>query len=60
MDWKSDYTSKVVPAAEAMKVVKSGDRVVFAHACGEPLELVDGVPTPAAGIGATVKRTLKE
>ncbi len=41
MDWKSDYAGKVVTAAEAMKVVKSGDRVVFAHACGEPLELVD-------------------
>jgi 4-hydroxybutyrate CoA-transferase len=41
MDWKSDYAGKVVTAAEAMKVVRSGDRVVFAHACGEPLELVD-------------------
>jgi len=43
MDWKSDYAGKVVTAAEAMKVVKSGDRVVFAHACGEPLELVDAL-----------------
>jgi len=41
MDWKSDYAGKIVSAAEAMKVVKSGDRVVFAHACGEPLDLVD-------------------
>lgn len=43
MDWKSEYASKVVTAAEALKVVKSGDRVVFAHACGEPLELVDAL-----------------
>jgi len=43
MDWKSNYAGKVVTAAEAMKVVKSGDRVVFAHACGEPLELVDAL-----------------
>ena len=43
MDWKADYASKVMTAAEALKVVKSGDRVVFAHACGEPLELVDAL-----------------
>ncbi len=48
MDWKTDYASKVVTAAEAMKVVKSGDRVVFAHACGEPLDLVDGLVARAA------------
>ncbi len=43
MDWKSDYAAKVVSATEAMAKVKSGDRVVFAHACGEPLELVDAL-----------------
>lgn len=43
MDWKADYQRKAVTAAEAMKHVKSGDRVVFAHACGEPLELVDAL-----------------
>ena len=43
MDWKSEYDRKRVSAAEAMKCVKSGDRVVFAHACGEPLELVDAL-----------------
>jgi len=43
MDWKSDYAGKVVTAAEALKVVKSADRVVFAHACGEPLDLVDAL-----------------
>ena len=31
-----------------MKCVKSGDRVVFAHACGEPLELVDALVARAA------------
>ncbi|MFA4965187.1 MAG: acetyl-CoA hydrolase/transferase C-terminal domain-containing protein [Thermoleophilia bacterium] len=41
MDWKSEYDRKRTSAAEAMKCVKSGDRVVLAHACGEPLELVD-------------------
>jgi 4-hydroxybutyrate CoA-transferase len=43
MDWTNDYKKKVVSAARAMKQVKSGDRVVFAHACGEPLELVDAL-----------------
>jgi len=43
MDWKADYARKLTTAAEALKVVKSGDRVVFAHACGEPLELVDAL-----------------
>jgi 4-hydroxybutyrate CoA-transferase len=40
MDWKADYAGKLATADEALKVVRSGDRVVFAHACGEPLELV--------------------
>ena len=43
MVWKSDYAAKVTTAAEAVNVVKSGDRVVFAHACGEPLDLVDAL-----------------
>ena len=48
MDWKSDYDAKRTSPAEAMKCVKSGDRVVFAHACGEPLELVDALVARAA------------
>ena len=43
MDWRSDYAAKVKTADEALGVVESGDRVVFAHACGEPLELVDAL-----------------
>ena len=43
MDWKTDYDRKRVSAAEAMACVNSGDRVVFAHACGEPLDLVDAL-----------------
>ena len=48
MDWKADYAKKVVTAEEALKVVTNGDRVVFAHACGEPLELVDELVARAA------------
>ena len=48
MDWKTDYAAKRTSAAKAMECVKSGDRVVFAHACGEPLELVDALVARAA------------
>ena len=43
MDWKTDYAAKRTTAAAAMGRVKSGDRVVFAHACGEPVALVDAL-----------------
>jgi len=43
MDWQKEYAAKLCAAAEALQVVKSGDRVVFAHACGEPLDLVDAL-----------------
>ena len=48
MDWKSDYDAKRASADKAMGCVKSGDRVVFAHACGEPLDLVDALVARAA------------
>lgn len=35
MSWKGIYKSKLKAAEEAVGVVKSGDRVVFAHAAGE-------------------------
>jgi 4-hydroxybutyrate CoA-transferase len=40
MSWIDDYRAKCVPAARAVQAVEPGNRVVFAHACGEPLELV--------------------
>ena len=43
MDWTKEYARKRVTAAQAIKCVQSGDRVVLAHACGEPLELVDAL-----------------
>jgi 4-hydroxybutyrate CoA-transferase len=48
MDWRADYESRRMTAAEALQCVKSGDRVVFAHACGEPLELVDALVARAS------------
>jgi 4-hydroxybutyrate CoA-transferase len=43
MSWKEVYKSKLVSAEEAVKHIKSGDRVVLGHAVGEPLELVDAM-----------------
>ena len=34
------YQHKIVSAAEALQTVKSGDRVVTGHACGEPPALI--------------------
>ena len=39
-DWRALYKTKLVSAAEAVRAVKSGDRVVIGHACGEPPALV--------------------
>lgn len=38
--WKDLYKNKIVTAEQALKTVKSGDRVVIGHACGEPPALV--------------------
>jgi 4-hydroxybutyrate CoA-transferase len=35
-DWKNEYQRKKTTAQKAVQVVKSGDRIVFSHACGEP------------------------
>lgn len=43
MDWKVRYQNKLTTAAEAVTHIKSGDRVVFAHACGEPQTLVNAM-----------------
>ncbi|MEG0830163.1 MAG: acetyl-CoA hydrolase/transferase C-terminal domain-containing protein [Anaerovoracaceae bacterium] len=43
MDWKKIYESRKCSADEAMKKIKSGDRVLFAHAVAEPTTLVDAM-----------------
>ena len=42
-NWHEKYKNKIVSAAEALKVVKSGNRVVIGHACGEPPALVEAL-----------------
>lgn len=39
-NWRNLCKGKLVPATEAMKTIKSGDRVIIGHACGEPQTLV--------------------
>ena len=43
MDWKQIYEERKMSADEAVKKVKSGDRVVFAHAVAESLVLADAL-----------------
>ncbi|MDR2523867.1 MAG: hypothetical protein LBC93_09240 [Synergistaceae bacterium] len=43
MDWKSLYKERLTTAADAVKHIKSGDRVVISHAVGEPTHLVDAM-----------------
>lgn len=40
MGWKDVYSNKIVTAEEAVKSIKSGDRVVTGHACGEPQDTI--------------------
>jgi len=42
-DWQAAYQKKKVTATEAAKYIKSGDRVVVGHACGEPTTLVEAM-----------------
>lgn len=41
MNIQEIYKSKVKTAKEAIKSIKSGDRVVLSHAVGEPIHIVD-------------------
>ncbi|MFW9947366.1 MAG: acetyl-CoA hydrolase/transferase family protein [Candidatus Odinarchaeota archaeon] len=40
-DWKDDYSQKCTSKEEAILNIESGNRVVFGHAAGEPIVLVD-------------------
>ncbi|MDR1685769.1 MAG: hypothetical protein LBR82_04900 [Desulfovibrio sp.] len=43
MDWRKQYADKIVTAEEAVRHIKSGDRVLLGHAAGEPLSLTDAL-----------------
>ena len=40
-EWREEYSQRITSKEEAIKKVKSKDRVVFGHAAGEPIVLVD-------------------
>ena len=48
MDWKAHYRDRLTTAEEAVQRIRSGDRVVTGHACGEPVVLVDAMVANAA------------
>lgn len=43
MNWKEVYKQKICTAKEAISNIHSGDRVVVAHACAEPVILTDAM-----------------
>lgn len=43
MNWMTEYANRICSADEAVSHIKSGDRVVVAHACGEPVILTDAM-----------------
>ena len=48
MDWQKHIKENTLTAAEAAKLVKSGDRVVTAHAAGSPEEILKALMDRAA------------
>jgi len=43
LNWINNYKSKICTAQQAVSHIKSGDRVVVAHATGEPVLLTDAM-----------------
>ena len=41
MDWQGNYKNNCVTAEKAVSNIRSGNRVVFGHAIGEPTALID-------------------
>ncbi len=48
MLWQEHYQNKIITVGQAVDFVKSGDRIVLAHACGEPQLTVDALMNRAA------------
>ncbi|MBN2018714.1 MAG: GNAT family N-acetyltransferase [Sedimentisphaerales bacterium] len=42
-DWKEKYKDKITTAAEAMKLIKSGDHIFIGTACAQPQHLVSAL-----------------
>ena len=48
MDWREHYKRRLRSAEAAVSVIKSGDRIVSAHACSEPIDLYDALVARAS------------
>ena len=48
MDWKDHYQERLTTPEAAVQLIRSGDRVVTGHACGEPVVLIEAMVTNAA------------
>ena len=48
MSWKKHYNNHLMTAEEAVKNIYSGDRVVIAHACGEPSHIIEAMVANAS------------
>ncbi|MDO5092041.1 MAG: acetyl-CoA hydrolase/transferase C-terminal domain-containing protein [Propionibacteriaceae bacterium] len=48
MDWKAHYRDHLTTAETAVQLIRSGDRVVTGHACGEPIVLTNAMVANAA------------
>lgn len=51
MGWRETYADRICSAEEAVSHIRSGDRVVVAHACGEPVILTDAMVACAEKYG---------
>jgi len=43
MDWRLEYNKRLVSKEEAVRHIKSGNRVVIGHAVGEPSLLIEAM-----------------
>jgi 4-hydroxybutyrate CoA-transferase len=48
VNWREEYRSRCVTAAEAVKTIRSGDRVWIQPSCGTPKPLIDALMVRAA------------
>ena len=53
MNWREEYADRIVSPKEAVSHIKSGDRVVVDHACGEPYVITDAMANYADEFGYT-------
>lgn len=51
-NWKDKYLERLVTPEQAVMHIKSGDRVVIGHACGEPPSLIEALVSRAPDLNS--------